>query len=320
MVYFVFDMDATLANLYTVHYFLCDLRRETMLDGAAPASNTLQLYLDTAYTTFVHAIATREAHAEPFGPQPLGILRPGILAVMRLLNSYKQSGLIDGIIIYSNNGALGTLHFIRDLIHAHVRNPKLICDCIHWGHEGRISERNTAPGSAKKTWDVLKGILTNPEGPCKAPETLEPKDVYFVDDQVHPDLMMTLPQGHYIHVPPYEFKAPYDPIAGIYKQALEGSGLLGNYAALEEYFQHVDEGCSKRRMEDLNSIVARYKTATRTAAARTPVPAPDRSIMMMISAIRGLARGGSRHRIVYKKRVQSRRRTNGRRNTRKAFR
>jgi hypothetical protein len=319
MVYFVFDMDATLANLYTVHYFLCDLRRETMMDGMAPPSDALQLYLDTAYTTFVRAIAAKEAHAEPFGPQPLGILRPGILAVMHLLNSYKQSGLIDGVVIYSNNGALGTLHFIRDLIHAHVRNPRLICDCIHWGHEGRISERRNRPGDAKKTWDVLKAILTNPQGPCKAPETLEPKDVYFIDDQIHPDLMEMLPHGHYIHIPPYEFKAPYEPVAVLYKRALEESGLFGNYDALEEYFEYVNQGCSKKKMANVNSIVAWYKTATHIPAAGTPVPPPDRSIMMIINAIRGSIRGGRRC-LQYKKKGQSRRRINGRRNTRKAFR
>jgi hypothetical protein len=319
MVYFVFDMDATLANLYTVHYFLCDLRRETMMSAMPPPSDALQLYLDTAYTTFVRSIATREANAEPFGPQPLGILRPGILTVMRLLNSYKQSGFIDGVVIYSNNGALGTLHFIRDLIHAHVRNPKLICDCIHWGHEGRALERTNTPGDARKTWDVLKAILTNAEGPCKAPETLEPKDVYFVDDQMHPDLMQTLPHGHYIHVSPYEFKARYEPVAELYKQALEESGLLRNPAVLEEYFEYITEGCSKKKMTNINSIVAWYKTATRTPSG-THVPSPDKSIMSIVSAVRSLVRGGGRHIAQYKKKAKSRKRIDGRRNTRKAFR
>jgi hypothetical protein len=313
-------MDATLANLYTVHYFLCDLRRETMMEDMGLPSDALQLYLDTAYTTFVYAIAAREARVEPFGPQPFGILRPGILSVMRLLNSYKQSGLIDGVVIYSNNGALGTLHFIRDLIHAHVRNPNLICDCIHWGHKGRASERTSTQGDAKKTWDVLKGILTNPEGPCKAPETLEPKDVYFVDDQIHPNLMETLPQGHYIHVPPYYFKAPYEPIAVLYKQALEESGLLGNHVALEEYFNHINDGCSKKKLTNVNSVVAWYKTGTHTPFAGTPAPPPDQSIMMIISAIRSLVRGGTRRHTQYKKNGKGRRRTNGRRNTRKAVR
>lgn len=317
MVYFVFDMDATLGNLYTVHYFLCDLRRETMMDGMELPSEELKVYLDKAYTSFVQKIATKEAQAER-----LGVLRPGILFVMRLLNEYKQLGLIDSVIIYSNNGALGTLHFIRDLIHLYIGNSDLICDCIHWGHEARDSERNLSPGSAKKTWAVLKNILTNPDGPCKAPATLEPKDVYFVDDQLHPDLKRFLPIYHYIQVAPYEFKTPFESVAELYKESLEESGLFEDSDRLEAFFDHVNEGCLKKRVDTIDAVLTRYKSATRSMPTGTPAPPPDRYIQTLVTTIQALKpkRGGTRRILSHKKRGQSRRRSNGRRHTRKVIR
>lgn len=317
MVYFVFDMDATLANLYTVHYFLCDLRREVMIGNVDLPSDELKEYLDKAYTIFVNKIAIKEGQADR-----LGVLRPGILFVMRLLNEYKQLGLIDGVIIYSNNGALGTLHFIRDLIHTYIGNSDLICDCIHWGHKARDSERNLAPGSAKKTWSVLKNILTNPEGPCKAPATLEPKDVYFVDDQFHPDLKRFLPIYHYIQVTPYEFKTPFESVAEIYKESLEESGLFEDSDQLDAFFTHVHEGCLKKKVDTIDAVLTRYKSATHASPAGTATPQPDRYIQILVTMIQSLKpkRGGTRRSMAHKKRGQSRRRIHGRRHTRKVIR
>jgi hypothetical protein len=326
MAYFVFDMDETLANLFTVHYFLCDLRRDTMIKNmGTPPSAQLQTYLDTAYSTFVKGVAAKEAQAEPYG-----ILRPGILTVMEQLQQYKEAGSIKGVVIYSNNAALGTLHFIRDLIHAHIGNSELVCDCIHWGHPARESERRISqylapkPGSALKTWNVLKTILTN--GPCGAPASLEPKDVYFVDDQHHQDLYRNLPTGHYITALPYAFKTPYDPLAQLYKQCLEESGLVANPEALEEYFEYINDGCAKKKLDDIDTVIAWYKGATKTPATGTPAPSPDRTITACIQAIQStrVGMGGARHvkrqTKLYKKRYQSRRRTHGRRRTRKTLR
>ena len=319
MTYFVFDMDATLANLYTVHYFLCDLRRETMIEKTKTPSEQLQMYLNTAYTSFVQKVASKEAQAVPYG-----ILRPGILAVMKLLNTYKKSGTIQGVVIYSNNAALGTLHFIRDVIHAHIGNSSLICDCIHWGHEARDSERKhfgiVTPGAATKTWNVLKTILIN--GNCTASNTIEPKDVYFIDDQLHPDLEQNLPIGHYIQVSPYEFKTPYDPVSQLYTQCLEESGLFENKDTVEEYFEYINEGCLKTKVKTIASVLSRYKSTTRSMAVGTPPPPPDRYISNLIRVIESTKqnRGGTRRMRLYKKRGQSRRRKHGRHHSYKAFR
>ena len=69
MVYFIFDLDETLAELYSVYYFATSLR----LDKATLDKATL----DKAYQYFVRDILLTEISSEP-----LGILRPGILGVM----------------------------------------------------------------------------------------------------------------------------------------------------------------------------------------------------------------------------------------------
>jgi hypothetical protein len=314
MAYFVFDMDETLGNLYSVHYFLCDLRRETMLDDMKPPSEGLKGVLDAAYQLFVAKVATKEAL-----PERLGVLRPGILHIMRLLNEAKQTGAIKGVAIYSNNASLGALHFIRDVIHAHIGTSDLICDCIHWGHEAREYERGASQGSARKTWDVLKSVLMS--GPCNAAETLNPKDVYFVDDQLHPDLKLSLPMHHYIQVRPYEFKAPYETLAQLYKESLEESGLFEDPESLGEYFTYVNDGCLKKEVNTINAVLTRYKSATRTVPVGTPVPIPDMYAAKIIQLIHGLKRRGGANLVMnHKKRQQSRRHKHGRRNTRKAFR
>jgi hypothetical protein len=314
MVYFVFDMDETLGNLYSVHYFLCDLRRETMLDDMDPPSKGLKNVLDTAYQAFVTKVATKEAQ-----PERLGVLRPGIFHIMRLLSEAKKAGAIKGVVIYSNNASLGALHFIRDVIHAHIGNSDLICDCIHWGHEAREYERGASQGSAKKTWSVLKSVLL--DGPCKASETIDAKDVYFIDDQMHPDLKRNLPMHHYIQVRPYDYKAPFETLAQYYKGSLEEAGLFEDPVSLEEYFTYVNEGCLKKEVNTIDAVLTRYKGATRTVPVGTPVPAPDMYTARIIQLIHGIKRGGgSKLRANHKKRQQSRRRNHGSRHTRKAFR
>jgi hypothetical protein len=314
MVYFVFDMDETLGNLYSVHYFLCDLRRETMLDDMEPPSDGLKSVLDAAYQLFVTKVATKEAK-----PERLGVLRPGIFHIMRLLSEGKKTGAIKGVVIYSNNASLGALHFIRDVIHAYIGNSDLICDCIHWGHEAREYERGASQGSAKKTWSVLKSVLL--DGPCKASETLDTKDVYFIDDQLHPDLKRSLPMHHYIQVRPYDYKAPFETLAQYYKESLEEAGLFEDPESLEEYFAYVNEGCLKKEVNTIDAVLTRYKGATRTVPVGTPIPVPDMFIARIIQLIHGIKRGGgSKLRTNHKKRQQSRRRNHGSRHTRKAFR
>lgn len=186
MSFFVFDLDETLAEVYPLHYFI----------EPAPAAHV--------YREFVKGVAAAED-----ARVPLGLLRPGILAVMERLLTLQRRGILLGVLIYSNNGHLPTLKFIRDVIHAHlgIRKP-LILECIHWDHP----DRTDSPVREDKTWDSLRGILE------RYSPAIPPDRVYFVDDLEHPDLMEALGE-QYLHVPPYEYHASFDRLVALMEDA-----------------------------------------------------------------------------------------------------
>lgn len=177
--YFVFDMDETIAQLYTVYHFIESFKKESH------------------YKKFVKNILKEESN------KPLGILRPGILNVMSKLYELHKKGKIKGVVIYSNNGHLESVEFIRDLINKHVGN-KLIKECIHWDHPLRGRYKTN------KTWKELNNILMN--GVYKD-KNVNKDQVYFFDDLCHTDLMENI---NYYKVPAYTFKASFDRIANIY--------------------------------------------------------------------------------------------------------
>jgi len=190
--YFIFDMDETIAQLYSVYH---SLHYRDFIN-----------LKNKPYKKFVAAIVKQE-----ISDTPLGILRPGILDIMTRLYKLQLSKKIKGVIIYSNNTYLESLEFIRDIIHTHIGTNQLIKECIHWDHYMRKEETRNVHN---KTWNVLRNIIA--KGKYKDPN-VHPKDVYFFDDLDHPDLKMNIV---YYKVPPYTFKASFDRIAAIYKEAL----------------------------------------------------------------------------------------------------
>ena len=190
--YFVFDMDETIAQLYTMYYFIESFKKELH------------------YKKFVKNILKEELN------KPLGILRPGILNVMSTLYELQKKGIVKGVIIYSNNGHLESVEFIRDLINKHVGN-KFIKECIYWYHPLRGRYKTN------KTWKELNNILMN--GIYKD-KNVNKDSVYFFDDLCHTDLMENI---NYYRVPAYNFKASFDRIANIYAD----SNVKGKYNACQ---------------------------------------------------------------------------------------
>jgi hypothetical protein len=205
MVYFIFDLDETLAELYSVYYFVTSLKLE---------SDTL----DKAYQYFVRDILLTEISDEP-----LGILRPGILGIMKKLKNLQKVGKIKNVIIYSNNGDIKSLEFIKDLIHLYIGGG-LIKECIHRNHHMRVNERVNAPHLINKTWNVLRNIMIN--GNTRAATNLVTTDVYFFDDLDHPDLRKKLGMNYY-KVPKYDYKASVNRIGEIYKNAIYKANIKG---------------------------------------------------------------------------------------------
>ena len=250
--------------------------------------------LNKAYNNFVEDVLSEETSNEP-----LGILRPGILDVMKRLYDLQKKGLVKHVLIYSNNGHLQSLEFIRDLIHKYLGTNNLIGECIHWNHHMRDEER--IPGVANKTWNVIKNIMVN--GLCNAPSDLRPDNVFFFDDLDHIDLQRALGRKYY-KVPAYNFKASFDRIAEIYGKALESVHIdIDKFIEyIMDIFISTREDYSKIRDISINGIIEVFRGKTPgTVGGNVMPPNPDEGIDMMMAAIKkveGGHVGGKRKRFV----------------------
>ncbi len=288
MSYFIFDMDETLAELYSVYYFIASLRvSEILKEVGEEMSHVLEKQLKKAYKLFVLNILLEE-----LSPTPLGILRPGILNIMKQIQELQKLGKVQNVVIYSNNGHLQSLEFIRDLIHKYLETDNLIKDCIHWNHFMRIDETQDKSSNITKTWNTLKNILVM--GHCQASDALEAKDVYFFDDQEHIDLEHNLGANYY-KVPPYSFKTSFDRIAEIYKKSLRNVDL-------PEYIYLISDVFDIQQSKSLDHILQEFKGRTGPTQDTLP-PAPDKGIDIMLDAIvKVTTTGGKRQRTKTKKR------------------
>lgn len=231
--YVVFDLDATLADLVSVDMVIWEMTIKR------PCPNTL---LDRTYKKFVKKVAQQEK-----SDKPLGILRPGVIEIMkRLLKKRARSGL-KGVIIYSNNSQLPSLEFIRDVIHDCIGTHSLIIDLIHRRHPIRYLDgeemKTAAPYTYPKTWKTLKRILI--EGKAKASKTIQPKDVIFIDDMIHEDLYINLPVGNYINLKPYVYECPFIDISTLYYECLQDEGIFISDNTFNHYL-NIIKGCDPK--------------------------------------------------------------------------
>ena len=311
MSYFIFDMDETIAELYSVYYFIASLRLQETLSEHLKMNvdNKTRKSLDKAYDIFVDRILEEETSL-----YPLGILRPGILGIMKHIERLKSRGIIKSVVIYSNNSHLQSLEFIRDLIYADLdlkMGDNFITECVHYNHPMRVSEKSVLP-LGTKSWNTLKEILINSK--CGAPNTLEVERVFFFDDLVHPELQYNLGQNYY-NVPAYNFKASFDRISHIFINSLIEAnvdlGIFGEY--LIAVFMPTRQIFERDGFAKLNEIISVFKERTRgTVDSIKMPPKPDEGIQMMLEAIKrassSVLNGGRQRKILLSTRKKSRKR------------
>jgi hypothetical protein len=284
MKYFVFDMDEAIAELYSAFYFIMSLRLTDTMEKQYPGwfekSDPIVKQVKTAYQHFVKLVLQEE-----LSYRPLGILRPGVLQVMKLLRQLQMDKKVAHVVIYSNNDSLECLEFIRDVIHEYLETKDLICECAHRSHplrdEFSIKYRFRP---IDKSWESLKRVLV--EGKCKAPDTLSPEDVYFFDDLIHPDLQAALGK-QYHRVPAYEFKASYHRLVDLYIDSLiEGRVSMLKFAPM------VAMAYGTSRMPEITSlqhILSLFRASTvKTASIDDIPPLKDRGISIMKDTIYSL--------------------------------
>jgi hypothetical protein len=309
MYYFVYDLDETLAEVYSLFYFLMSLKIKNRVSKNVYDAN-VQMFnkLERAYYDFVDKVTEIEK-----SDRPLGILRPGILAVMKELESLRQNKKIKNMIIYSNNGNIENLEFVKDVIVKGIMASNneilsmnlnnfmgsgiLIKELIHWSHPGRNAEIPVysngsgrmfkRPGVAKKTWAVLERIITK-----NGTENLDfkPENVFFFDD-IYPEHLIKAELGeNYYRVPKYDFKASADRLGEIYKSVMEplvrdASFNMDLYIDIIRK-RLVGQVANNIRLSKLDNLVNALKVATGpTAAINAVVPESDEGIDMMWDAI-----------------------------------
>jgi hypothetical protein len=346
MYYFVYDLDETLAEVYSLFYFLMSLRIKNKVPKAFYNANVVLFNkLDRAYYDFVKRVTEEEK-----SDRPLGILRPGILGIMRELETLRENKKVKGMIIYSNNGSLENLEFIKDVIvqgimpsnnevlsmnlNNFIASGILIKDLIHWGHPERNSEipvyynnkgqAKKKPGVARKTWSVLQKIVTKngTENPDFTPE-----NVFFFDD-IYPEHSIKAELGdNYYRVPRYDFKASSERLGEIFKSVMmpivsDPSFDMRLYMNIVQR-SAVGEIAKNVRLSDLDNLVNTIKRVTGATAAvnaEPPLPEVDFGIRMMeeaIQRVRASAGGGKRRRAgsTRKRRMRRNRlKTRGRKN------
>ena len=280
MSYIVFDLDETLAELYPTFYFVASLRPD--LPHTIP--DDFKLQLAQAYKLFTMKVLAQELSSTA----PLGVLRPGILSVFEMIQRLKSSGQVKGVVIYSNNGHLESLEFIRDLIHQHLGTTDLILECIHWGHKLREEERGHKP------WKVLSTILKGPI--VGATADLQPEAVYFFDDMSHQDLKKHL-KGNYTQVPSYTFKASVDTLSRIFTETIDEANVNK-----DKLVAIVSEMIGER-LKSYDEVLSQFKQRTRGTSKTPASPQEDRGIQMMKQVLRTISkslsqflRGGKRKR------------------------
>jgi hypothetical protein len=227
MSYFIFDLDQTLANLHSVYYFLISLRlKQHFNEYQIPISyqdqydlEDLEPFLNKAYDLFVKRILNEEL--SPY--HPLGVIRPGILSIMKHIHHLKNKGTIKHVLIYSNNSSLYCLQFVKDLIQEYVKSNRFLSELVHWYHPMRKEEISSLPNYIGKDWNTLRNILI--ESPSiQAPDSLSPLDVYFFDDMNHKELSDKLEKQYY-KVTPYLYKASFEKLTMIYKSVLYDTSI-----------------------------------------------------------------------------------------------
>ena len=287
-------MDEAIAELYSAFYFITTLRLPAIIEkdfdavSKSMVSDSIKKQLSTAYHKFVKAVLKEETSYKP-----LGIIRPGVLHVMKMLYQLQKEKKVAHVVIYSNNDSLPCLEFIRDIIHEYVGTTNLICECAHRTHH--LREEYPVFRRYDKTWSSLKRVLIR--GHCKAPFTLEPEDVHFFDDLVHEDLEKALGK-QYHQVPPYEFKASYERLAELYGEAIQEVNII-QFAPLVAM---VYGNASNPITSSLQHILSIFKASTvRTATKDDVPPLHDKGITIMKRAIHSLR--------LIKKRTMKRRRT-----------
>ena len=212
MVYLAFDMDGTIGEFTILKQLLCIFNQPAYFimepEKTQLPDEQIKHMLSSAYTNFVNRII-----AEETGPTPLGVFRPGVFKLFQEIHKLRISGMVKGVIIYSNNRTESLVEFIKDVLNTVVGAP--VIDTVFFRFSKQRTDTNRAMANPEKTWAEIKQLLLS----IGAPEELKPNDVLFFDDIIHADLKEKL-GINYIHVEKYVHNPPMVELLKVYRAAV----------------------------------------------------------------------------------------------------
>jgi hypothetical protein len=266
MVYFVFDLDSTLADIAPVYFYI------ELLVRLESISQTMGR---AAYKHFLDVILERESSLR----NPLYILRPRILGIFTEIYGLKQMRRCEGVVIYSNNGYLPCLEFIRDLIEQFIGARGLICSCVYL----RDRSRKDTP---RKTWRDLKDILVDR---CGADPSIDPESVVFFDDLPDHDLRNQLPPENYIHVEAYNYRRTDESLSYIkaaFVEAIQACGIIdqpvlfSNYTKSIRSLYKISGNTSNNKTNTFKTVFSMIDDDAKRIPERLEKPALNDAILM----------------------------------------
>jgi hypothetical protein len=226
-----FDLDETIGRFGNLDAFLFFLYPKSVYEGQMAGSEPfapselLQSKITAAVDRFADCLLAKEPG--------LGMLRPGILDIMKVLVDAKQRGDLKAAAIYSNNGNSGLLRLAKTVIESALNAPGFFCDLVCWYDPRRKAEIvRGKPGHAAKTYAMLKKIFLSPS--CGV-GSVAPQDVYFFDDLRHPDIFAEIGPENYLQVVAYKQDPPLPEILDCFLKTKETTDLFTD----EEYYRYI---------------------------------------------------------------------------------
>lgn len=237
MAFVGFDLDETLGRFAVpdghLYFLMPEALYTTQFRPYAPfhiPSEELKRKLQAAFDTFAVCLADKEPE--------LGMLRPGILEIVKKIAQLKEEGRVKGIVVYSNNGNLAALLLATKMIEHKLEKPGLFCNHIDWWNPIRNGKNQKGkPGKAKKTARVLQESFVGRCGDIESYEDVPLEKLFFFDDlnPPHPDLYRHIGADRYFKVNPYKKDASLEEVQSCFDQALQSEGLLQD----QEYLTYI---------------------------------------------------------------------------------
>jgi hypothetical protein len=292
MAYVGFDLDETLGSFGELSPYLEYLASPWALyegkwsgrygaRGVPPGislSDPLLQRFRMAMKIFVLCMAENEKSGE------FRFIRPSILYMAKRLWILKKAGVVNGVVIYSNNRSLANVLFAASLIERVAETPGLFCNSIHLFHPVRgeeiVFEGDRLVRADKRAITLYNAFSESNQ--CRRPRVPFDeftKSLYFFDDLLHPDVKSAIGE-RYFQVPVYSYSPQaYGLVDLCFRKAFTDSGLEGNdeyYAYNSPIFTRYLRGGMvlpmKKTANDIIGELKNVRRSYRSSSRNSPLP------------------------------------------------